>query len=278
MLQQQAACAPHGKRNVKMRNNPVKLGSMRLAAAILFSITFVPGSFAANDKAFAGTNGKPFQQLQNEIEDLQEQIEQIDGQIEQIDGQIDELMDSVEDLETQVGSIETDLSAKTAEIAALQTQADANTALIATLQANIDQDGIQIQTLENQISALNTQAIFLTAQVNALNAFKNGLVANGCPAGSSIRQVNANGTTVCEIDTGQSTTIVFSLVTYQTGTGFPAEVFCPADRKFISGGYTTQAGVIISGALPLGNGFSVPAFNNSGGVRTVTVLASCGLL
>jgi hypothetical protein len=207
----------------------------------------MPRVYATGSQEYPGANGKPFQAIQAQIDSLGNQIAAIHTQIAALDARIASVRDELE-------------------------------ALKSGLQIEVEGIADRIATLSGQLASLTAQQIILSSQVTPLTNFKNGIVGSPCAAGSSIRRINSDGTAVCEIDTGNDTTTLFNVVALPPATGQPVELFCPSGSRFINGGYTHQSGIIISGALPLGNGYSVAAFNGADGTRAVTVLVTCSPL
>ena len=227
-------------------SNPVVRTIIKSAAGLLV-LSATLRVHATGSQGYPGANGKPFQAVQTQIDNLGSQIGAIN---------------------TQIVALDTRITSVQGELAALKSG----------LQIEVDGLADRIATLSGQLASLTTQQIVLSSQVTQLTNFKNGIVGSSCAPGSSIRRINSDGTTVCEIDTGNDSTTLFNVVTIPPATGQPVELFCPATSRFISGGYSHQFGISISAALPLGNGYSVQAFNSADGTRAVTVLATCSSL
>jgi len=266
--------------------------SLIVPLTITLMLSAGQSAIAANTQDFPGVNGVPFRTLQGEVQNLQSQVDQLNNSINQLEADLAALQGQVAAALAQIAALQTQINANKAQITTLQNQVNTNNTQITTLQNQVNTNNTQITALQNQVNtntaqitylqgqlaSLSIQQTLLTSQVNALQAFNAGLISHSCAAGSSIRQINYDGTTVCEIDTGNDTTIYFQIFNYSAHTGHPADLYCPDNSRFINGGYSFTNGISISAALPLGNGYTVQAFNSADSVRNVTVLVTCSPL
>lgn len=180
------------------------------------------------------------------------------------------------------------IAANSGDIATLQSELAANTSLINTLQSAIvalqsdlsslgsDVTDLQAQVDNNEILIDSLQAQI--TNINGLLAAKQNVINGSCPSGYSIRQINANGSVVCEYDDGGSSNIsrvVVSQVGPQASRGAyqSVNVQCPSGYTVTGGGYHMHEQQT-QDSRPSGNGWHVGTFNN-GYFADIVVYANC---
>lgn len=143
-----------------------------------------------------------------------------------------------------------------------------------TLQQLIDALASRVETLEGLMSTVNADIEPLEAEVSNLKqrmsnaetaiASKQNRIWNYCGTGSSIRQINANGSVVCETDsiaTGGFTSFTVQAISVSgdanAASGFASTsktATCPSGSKRTGGGFYVQSDVMfVNGSFPSGS-------------------------
>ncbi len=157
---------------------------------------------------------------------------------------VQNLSDTLSNTNVNVNALSADVAGNTAAISAVATEAGTNAADIATLQTDVAAAEADVDALEGTIPTLQP------------------LVSGVCPAGSSIRQIFANGTVSCETDDGGLWSQFNNNVFYTTGsvgvgTSSPAaavQIDAPSDvdpfRARVAA--STKLRVFTNGSVSLG--------------------------
>ena len=201
---------------------------------LLFAVMLAPHQplYAASKQAFPGASGRPFQALTQYITDLQTEMNTFTQQLM-------ELQLTAQQLQAQIASSVTDVS---------------------TLQS-------QLSTVQAQIVMVQTQINFLQ---DALNT-KQGAITGSCPSGSSIRQINPDGSVICQEDSssgsgaGQFVTKISPVQTASFGQSVSYAMSCPSGYILSNVGYSSSAYVTINQAAypSLATGFVVGSHSNA---------------
>jgi uncharacterized coiled-coil protein SlyX len=242
----------------------------------------VSASAGSTTNKGSNPNGKPFVEIQGQIVEvegevatLQDQVDSLVGRVETVEdrsianadaiatleatsanlqAQIDANADDIVILGDQVSDLEADNADLQAQIddlgdadGVLQDQINANAGMITTLNQSITDLGISLQDqIDNNADLIDT----LQGEIDGIDAalaMKQMIISGSCPPGESIREVNANGSVVCEIDdvgTGGSTGISqVRVYDYQSNYTYPyyyasasAYAECPIGYALTGGG------------------------------------------
>ena len=267
---------------------------------ILITILLLSSNVHAGGKG--GTpNGRPFIELEGQIIEVVGEMstiqDQVDSLVEQVDtleeriianenaivslddqnivlqDQIDSFATDIATLQGQIDNLDAEnlilqgqIDANEGDIDTIQQQINTNNGLIASLTQNINEIGSDLQAqIDNNlllITALETEIDI----VNLILIEKQTVITGSCVAGQSIRQVNPDGSTVCEIDNvaanidSLKVTQMSILNSSQQST---LEMFCPDGYTVTSGGHFNYPAVDIVANLPDNGGWKIIAFNQT---------------
>jgi hypothetical protein len=195
-------------------------------------------------------------------------------------------------LDSRLGDLEARVTANENDIAAIILADQAQQQLI---QANIQQINLINQLIvlnAGDIDALELRAANLETDVanlqNDLNS-KQDRVLGVCSAGSSIRQIFANGSVTCEFDNTSAGVGVLVATVRSSTISIPSSIVfvqsrsrtvtCPSTHKVSGGGHDITGGTLgvgnIDRSRPTGNSWVVTAVSNSVGGRTLRTYAQC---
>jgi vacuolar-type H+-ATPase subunit I/STV1 len=281
-----------------------------LIAVIMVLVMLSPVAYAGKNP-----NGKPFLELQGqileiegEISTLQDQVDSIVVQVATIEEKIfanEQAIVSLQDQNaalqaqidahaTDIASIQAEIAALEADNAALQAQIDANVGDIDSLQAQIATNSGLIDALTQNISEINVDLqdqidnnlaliVAMEAEIQAINAIlaeKQRIVSGSCPEGQSIRQINVDGSVVCEIDNSGAESAIESVAVGNFFVMPPSsyrevETFCPAGYTVTGGGFMAYPSGTIIGSLPDNNGWRIMIDNKTSSNAYSLINAQC---
>lgn len=270
-------------------------------------------------------NGKPFVKLNGFIHEIEGEIsslqDQIDSLVERVDtveervtanqtsiisleatnatlqAQIDANEDDVASIEASITVLETSNTDLQSQIdilgdadGSLQAQIDNNEALITTYAQSLDTlEG----SLQAQITNNNNLITVLQQEIEMINqdlTMKQNIVNGNCPQGESIRQINSDGSVVCEVDdggiAGAGDVQVYKVYNYATvdpGLIGNLIAWCPNGWKNTGGGFSgwnlqTYTSIPTHVSMDPGfstNGWKVLSLNNNTYSGTMFTYAVC---
>lgn len=138
---------------------------------ILICAVVIPMALSAAPKNDL-PQGKPFQNLQSQIDSLKADMEALIGQVHSMEERFAAIESAIADLQALNQDLQYQISSNDADIDALQAQIDYNNNLIAMMQAEIEQ--------------LQTDL-----------ALKQNLINGTCPEGQAVVSIEEDGSLVC---------------------------------------------------------------------------------
>jgi peptidoglycan hydrolase CwlO-like protein len=266
---------------------------------VIFSLAvLVNGNVYAGGKG-ATPNGKPFleingyiHEIEGEVSSLQDQIDSLVERVDTIEERVGANEQAILDLETMNLSLQAQIDANATDIESVEADIAALNTLNADLQVQIDEFGDATGSLQDQIndnsalitsltlsldtleadlqSQIENNNLLITAlqdEINQINdslALKQMIIDGSCPEGQSIRQINEDGSVVCEVvdaGSGEPGTLLQYRVVNQVNVPSGGLVFltatCPYDTVLTGGGFFNTAGCELHGSDPVirfGNG------------------------
>lgn len=231
--------------------------------------------------------------LQSAVATLEARVEQNEMDIDTLQAitnmqaqLIDALDVRVTDLEARVAANEDDISALVLVDQALQGMIMEINNQIGFINTRIDMNDGDISVLQTQVSNLQTQLSSVQAQLAAKQNRVNGI----CAAGSSIRQINPDGSVICEPDTEGSGVGFLSVFSSSDAVDIPSSIILTrtvSNSRFCTGSNyrAVGGGHSVNGHLGVGNvyrssrngatGWTVTVRADSAGSRRLTTTVVC---
>ncbi|WP_105201371.1 hypothetical protein [Pseudoalteromonas sp. T1lg10] len=203
--------------------------------------------------------------------------------IQDLQGQlIDALRTDLTALEIRVAQNENDIAALVLADAAMQALITAIQGEIVTINARIDANDADIAVLQQRADALEQQLAQVTAELQTKQARVTGI----CAAGSSIREIDANGNVTCEADDANATFETYrSSGTVDVDSSIFLTKTVTNNRSCLSGYRAVGGGHSVNGSLGVGNvrasfptsdtNWRVIGYFDSAGSRTLTTYVVC---
>jgi uncharacterized small protein (DUF1192 family) len=195
-------------------------------------------------------------------------------------------------LDSRLGDLEARVTVNEGDIAAIiladqvqQQLIQANTQQINLINQLIVLNAGDIDALELRAANLETDVANLQSDLNS----KQDRVLGVCSAGSSIRQIFANGSVSCELDNVSAGVGVLVATVRSSSINIPSSIIlrqsrarsvnCPSSHRVSGGGHDITSGNLgvghIDRSRPSGNGWVVTAIADSAGSSILRPYAQC---
>lgn len=155
-------------------------------------------------------------------------------------------------MDARIRSLDARITASEGDIAALIQRDQILQQMITAINAQLASLSNRVSTNSIDISYLNSQTASLQSRLSAAEAqllAKQNRISQACPAGSSIREIFANGSVTCQPDnvaSGVGTLVVhneWTAVSNGSYTGFitfDVRATCPSTYRLTGGGYSVS--------------------------------------
>lgn len=251
-------------------------------------------------------NGKPFQQIQTQLDAMDVRIQALQVQINSVESAVQKQLAGIQ---ASYASLSGWIDSVDAALASIGNRLDANDASIAAhqgaiglLAGSLAAVQMELTTLQSQVSAYssdtsaNTAAILalqeqavdlqelidehagqiaiLQGQISSVHEFLTTMANATCAVGEAISDVGAGGSITCMTTAGLDVQMTEMSWNFGPNTLRTFELFCPAGYKAVSGGYDGAWGITVVSAFPRPSSYVVRVqspFVSS----TIKVFATC---